>query len=196
MTLLLGYPSFLSASAANNFRRPIIKVGTTSWPTIKVGTTLAVGADAFIAEVAEIRLLGVDVEDRVAQVHRATCVVAMFERKRVSQRMHALFERPLEEDIIARRFFGELGIESVRGDNGHAIAIACVAENERMRCLVQIARQDAEEKPIAPGIRIEHPVEHGVEKELAAGEVGVSGREGERLFDCELVEESLFQTGR
>src|SRR5471030_1535172 len=102
----------------------------------------------------------------------------MFQRECVPQRMDALLERALEEHVIARRLFGKLGIEPVRGHDRYAIAVACVTEDERMRRLIEIAAHDAKQKSVARWIRAEHPVEDGIEEELAAREVGVRGREG------------------
>src|SRR5579872_1473023 len=109
----------------------------------------------------------------MAQIHRATRVVAMLEGKRVAERVHAFFERALEKRVVVGRLVCEFRSKPECRDDAYAVGVARIAVDERVRGLIQIARDDAEQKPVARRVRREKTIEDRVEEELTAREVGL-----------------------
>src|ERR1700737_4631692 len=117
----------------------------------------------------------------------------MLEAERVAQRVHAFLYRAIEEHHGIGRLTIKFRPEPECRHDRDPIGFTCVAEDETVRRLVQIATHDAEQYSVAMRIRRQHAIEYRVEKVLAARRVGERGREGERLFDCELMEKSFFE---
>lgn len=117
----------------------------------------------------------------------------MFEAKRVAERVDTFFERSREQRAIIGRFVVVLGPQTKGRDDGDPIGFARVAEDVVMRRLVEVAGHDTEQQAVLARKSREHAIENRVEKELASRRVRLGKREGERLFDCELVEKSLLQ---